>query len=345
MQIYQISISFNGFNPIQEKTSFDSFSPISRISTLSNKMNFLALANLQSRSLFSRREVSISNHDLLTTMVVLLALAKFEALRQREALPMEFPIAEEVSEPVIESQDEQPAIQAVEEARAEEPAPSEPIQVEQPRYYQTVYAPQYFYPSYVPQYAYFPQPVVMPQPAPVMQPAPRPPVVRNVERVYEEAHAEAEEGERQIMDPASDYATRVEGVNAVRHAIAKVKNVDGGDYVKEVIQRHQENLPTAEKQAFNQKVEDLDAELFTEVTELTVKHAIQSLKAVTAENTPNFLRAHVGQLEELRKKQNDYTANPSEELAKEIKNGIGQIATALHREADCIASIQHALTS
>lgn len=343
MQVCQISISFSGFTPVQNKASIDSFSPISRISTVANKMNFLALSSLQSRSLFSRREICVCNRDLFTAMLVLLVLSKIESGRPRE---MELPMADEV----IESQDEEPVMQAIEETRVEEPVASVPPHEEQPRFYQPVYAPapQYFYPTYVQQYfPYFPHPVVMQQPEPVVTPpAPRPPVVRNEERIVEESIAEAEEGERQIMDPNSDYSTRVDGVNRVRHAIARAKNVDGGDYVKEVIQRHQESLKTEEeKKAFNQKVEDLDAGLFTEVTEMTVKRAIQSSEAVTAENTPNFLHVHADKLEDLRKKQNDYNAQPSEELAKEIKNGIGQIATALHRETDCIASIQHAVTS
>lgn len=132
------------------------------------------------------------------------------------------------------------------------------------------------------------------------------------------------------------YSGVVQRDNDHRHEQAIQKNTDGASYLKSVIGDHLQTLSQNQKDDFKKKVEESDPELFIEIPRLAVKKAISSATALTKNNTPCFMHAHLDQLEQLRQKQKQLTSN---QLWKDCCN----IATSLARETDCIASMQKAL--
>jgi hypothetical protein len=125
-----------------------------------------------------------------------------------------------------------------------------------------------------------------------------------------------------------DYTEGTRRDNDVRHAQAHAQNQDGGVYFDNVIREHLRSLPQQDKVKFLAMITDCDPEIFTTLAELAVRKAIARPGAINEQNLPAFLHPHIAALRAIR--GNDARA-------------IGAIATALHRDTNCIASMQQAM--
>ena len=135
-----------------------------------------------------------------------------------------------------------------------------------------------------------------------------------------------------------NYTDVVASINDLKHRTAFENNTDGEKYLKSVIDEYMQTLSDNEIVKFKKKIEEIDEELFTLIPHLAVKKAISSTVPLTRKDTPLFMHAHLGQLEQLRQKQKSLTT-------ADLKKESGIIATDLQRETDCIASMQRALQS
>lgn len=144
----------------------------------------------------------------------------------------------------------------------------------------------------------------------------------------------------EISEDDDLYTGLIEHENTEKLNEARENNKDGEDFLKTVLENHVAELSKSDGEDFRAKITQFDPEIFVEVPKMAIEALINSDLPLTVQNTPRFIHSHLTELEALRK------MHKKSKLAldsKEIKNGVGALATKLSRERDFTAALEGAI--